>query len=452
MTGRVGVVGGGLAGIAAALTAADAGAEVVLFERRARLGGLTTSIERNGLTFDNGQHVFLRCCTEYRRLLERIGASSQVVLQRRLDVPVLRPGSRAASISRSRLPAPFHLGGAVARYHHLSIRQRAGLVRAVLALRRLDPDDRALDEVSFGQWLKDHGQSEVVIERLWDLIALPTLNVPAGEASLKLAARVFRTGLLDRRDAGDIGWSEVPLAELHGTNAARALGAGGVDLVLGEPVTSIERSGAAGFSITTERARRHVDAVVVATPIRTAVALGAFADRQAAASLGASPIVNVHLVLDRRVTDLPMAACVGSPIQFVFDRTASSGATSGQCLSVSLSAADAYVSVGSTLLARRFMEALADVFPAARQARLLDAVVTRERAATFRAMPGTDAMRPVSTTGMAGLFLAGAYCDTGWPATMEGAVRSGRDAANRAVRLLSATSSVGDRALERAVS
>ncbi len=451
MTGRVGVVGGGLAGIAAALTAVDAGAEVVLFERRARLGGLTTSIERNGLTFDNGQHVFLRCCTEYRRLLDRIGASSQVALQRRLEVPVLRPGGRSASISRSRLPAPFHLGGAVARYHHLSIRQRAGLVGAVLALRRLDPDDRALDEVSFGHWLKNHGQSDVAVERLWDLIALPTLNVPAGEASLKLAARVFRTGLLDRRDAGDIGWSEVPLAELHGTNAARALGAGGVDLVLGEPVTSIEHSGA-GFSITTEHARRHVDAVVVATPIRAAVALGAFADRQAAAGLGASPIVNVHLVLDRRVTDLPMAACVDSPIQFVFDRTASSGATSGQCLSVSLSAADASVSIGSKLLAHRFMEALAGVFPAVRQARLVDAVVTRERAATFRGIPGTNAMRPASTTGTAGLFLAGAYCDTGWPATMEGAVLSGSDAANRAVRLLSPTSSPGDRALERAVS
>ena len=244
----------------------------------------------------------------------------------------------------------------------------------------------------------------------------------------------------------------MPLAELHGVNALRALGDAGADVVLGSPVTSIERSAPGGFSIMAERGRQLVDAVIVATPVRAATTLGAFSDTGGASGLGDSPIVNVHLVLDRRVTDLPMAACVDSPIQFVFDRTASSGAASGQCLSISLSAADAYISVGTATLARSFMDALADVFPAARHAALRDAVVTRERSATFRGVPGTDAMRPGSATSTPGLFLAGAYCDTGWPATMEGAVRSGRDAAGHALRFVSGAALGAVRPLEKAAS
>jgi squalene-associated FAD-dependent desaturase len=445
---RVGIVGGGLAGIAAALRAADGGADVVLLERRPSLGGLTTSIRRNGLTLDNGQHVFLRCCTEYRGLIDRIGASEQVFLQDRLDVPVLSPTGASASIKRTGLPAPLHLLGSLARYRHLSVRERVLLGRPALALRRLDPDDASLDEISFGDWLHDHGQSDRAIDRLWDLIALPTLNVPARDASLALATKVFRVGLLDRSDSGDIGWSRVPLAELHGTNAARALDTAGVETLLGTPVSSIDRSPSGSFTLASGDRRLVVDAVVVATPPRVAASLGVL-DGAAADGLGASPIVNVHFVLDRRVTDLPFAACVGSPIQFVFDRTASSGTASGQCLSISLSAADSYIGRGSAELVALFAEALRDVFPLARTARVLDAVVTRERAATFRAAPGSRAFRPATTTDVPGLVLAGAWCDTGWPATMEGAVRSGNQAASQALAL-SPVDCHADRRLEEA--
>lgn len=433
---RIAVVGGGLAGIAAALAAADAGADVVLFERRPALGGLTTSVRRNGLSFDNGQHVFLRCCTAYRAFIDRIGATDEVFLQARLDVPVLAPDGTRASIKRTALPAPLHLLGSLARYRHLSVRERAQLGRPALALRRLDPDDAALDNISFGDWLVSQGQSERAIERLWDLIALPTLNVPAREASLALATKVFRVGLLDRCDSGDIGWSKVPLARLHGVNGARALDGAGVEAVLGAAVSSIDRSSAGSFTIGAGPTRRVVDAVIVATPPRVAAALGAFADADAAERLGTSPIVNVHLVLDRRVTELPFAACVDSPIQFLFDRTASAGMGPGQCLAISLSAASSYIARGSPELVTLFLEAVRDLLPAARNARLIDAVVTRERAATFRAAPGVRALRPPATTGVRGLFLAGAWCDTGWPATMEGAVRSGQEAASQALRQL----------------
>jgi len=438
---RVAVVGGGLAGMAAALAAADGGAEVVVFERRPVLGGLTASIKHNGLFFDNGQHVFLRCCTAYRGFIDRIGATGQVFLQDRLDVPVLAPGGARASIKRSALPAPLHIAGSLGTYRHLSVRERVRLVRPALALRRLDPDDASLDNVSFGDWLADHGQNKRAVDRLWNLIALPTLNVGAGEASLGLATKVFRVGLLDRSDGGDIGWSRVPLGELHGAIAARALEAAGIETVLGSPVGAIGRAPLGAFTVSSGARSVVVDAVILATPLRVSASIGAsigpVVGAREAEALGTSPIVNVHLVLDRKVTDLPLAACVDSPVQFVFDRTVASGAKSGQCLVISLSAADSYMATGSPELVSTFFEALRELFPAARQARLVDAIVTREKAATFRAVPGTAAFRPPTKTEVPGLFLAGAWCDTGWPATMEGAVRSGQQAASQALALLS---------------
>jgi squalene-associated FAD-dependent desaturase len=430
MSARVVVVGGGLAGLSAALTLADAGADVTLLEGRQRLGGLTWSLRRNGLSFDNGQHVFLRCCTAYRQFIDRLGATEAVHLQPRLDIPVLSPRGVRSSISRASLPAPLHLGPALARYRHLGRTDRLRLARPALALRRLDPDDPALDTITFGRWLARHGQSDRAIERLWDLIALPTLNLPASQASLALAVKVFRTGLLDRADAGDVGWSTVPLSELHGDYATRALHGAQVETVLGARVQAVVRRDDGGFAVQCGERRHDADAVVVATPPEVAQAIVPSGVLPSEIGLGQSPIVNVHLVLDRPVTDLPVAAVVDSPIQFVFDRTASSGAASGQCLSISLSAADAYVAQSSAQLIRTFFTALGDLHPTARTARLLDGVVTRERAATFRGGPGSAARRPSCRTSVSGLFLAGAWCATGWPATMEGAVRSGISAAS----------------------
>jgi hydroxysqualene dehydroxylase len=432
----VAVIGGGLAGVTAALEAADRGAEVVLFERRSTLGGLTWSFRRRGLWFDNGQHVFLRCCTAYRTFLDRIGAADQVILQPRLDIPVLTPGGATASITRSSLPAPLHLGGSLLRYHHLTVGERAALLRPVLALRRLDPDDPALDTQTFGHWLAAHGQSPRSIERLWDLITLPTVNVPASEASLALAVKVFRTGLLDRSDGADLGWSAVPLRQLHGENGARALASAGVEVRLGSRVDGVASTGDGGWSVATSGPDGtpgpsvRSDAVILATPPETATRLAPVGAVPSLEALGTSPIVNVHLVLDRRVTDLPLAAGVGTPIQFLFDRTSSSGLTRGQCLSISLSGADDYIGRRPEDLVRTFRRALDELLPSARHAELVDGTVSREHAATFRGVPGTARLRPPSQTGRPGLALAGAWTDTGWPATMEGAVRSGISAAS----------------------
>ncbi len=438
--GRVVVVGGGLAGMSAALSAADAGAAVALVEKRRRLGGLTWSFRRNGLSFDNGQHVFLRCCTAYRAFLARIGAADKVRLQAALDIPVLAPSGRRARIARTTapIPSPYHLGRSLLGYGHLSLGERARLLRPVLDLRALTLDDPALDDVAFGEWLARRGQSRRAIERLWDLVVLPTVNVRSAEASLALAAKVFRTGLLDTVDGADIGWSTVPLGELHGEHGARALQAAGVELVLGSPADFVEvrPEGASRLAVVVGGSRLEADAVVVALSHETAPAVlppGALGDLS---GLGRSPIVNVHLVFDRVVTDLPLAAAVGSPIQYVFDRTDTAGIPSshgGQCLVVSLSDARTYAGARPDELIRTFHAALGELFSKAKDAKLLDAVVTREHAATFRALPGTAALRPPPATRCPGVFVAGAWCATGWPATMEGAVRSGAAAAGAAL-------------------
>jgi squalene-associated FAD-dependent desaturase len=433
---RVAVVGGGLAGITAALHCADAGAAVVLYESRRGLGGLTHSFRRGELAVDNGQHVFLRCCTAYRALLDRLGVAGLVALQPRLRIPVRRPGEpRTAVLRRDDLPAPLHLAASVLRYHPLSVPERLRFAGAGLALRRLDADSVATDRQSFGAWLRSRGQSDRAIDALWDLVGAATLNARADDASLALAATVFQRGLLTDAAAADIGWSRVPLGRLHGEPARAALAATGVDVRTTAPVRRLSPTGPR-WLVGTEADERVFDDVVLAVPPGAAEALlppGAdtlapgWADR-----LGRTPIVNVHVVFDRRVTDEPFLAGVGSEVQWVFDRTEAAGLGPGsgaQYLALSLSAANELVGLPTERLRRRFVPALRALLPASRAAEVRDFFVTRERTATFRQAPGSAALRPTAHTRAGGVFLAGAWTATGWPATMEGAVRSGVTAA-----------------------
>jgi squalene-associated FAD-dependent desaturase len=448
--GRVTVVGGGLAGIAAALRCADLGARVTLLEVRPRLGGAAYSFEREGLSLDNGQHVFLRCCTAYRELLRRIGSEDATRLQPRLRIEVLAPGGRRGRLGRAGLPAPLHLAPALARYPFLAPRERAAAARSALALRRLDPDDPALDRRSFGDWLAERGQGPAAMEALWNLIALPTLNLSADRASLALAARVFRTGLLDEPDAGDVGFARAPLGEVHDRPARRALDTAGVDVRLGWRATAIHAGAGGPLEVEGAGDRVEADAVVLAVPhdrVHRLLPDGALPDPAAPARLGASPIVNLHVFYDRPITGLAFAAAVQSPVQWIFDRTRAAGLHVGQYLAVSLSGAEREMAESTEELRARFLPALAELLPDARDARVERFLVTREHCATFQATPGSRAFRPGPSTGVPGLFLAGAWTDTGWPATMEGAVRSGLTAASRAARV-----AAGAGALEGAVS
>jgi hydroxysqualene dehydroxylase len=435
---RVAVVGGGLSGITAALRLADAGGQVVLYESRARLGGLTHSFRRGALDVDNGQHVFLRCCHAYRRLLDRLGVADQVRLQDRLDIPIRTPSrARPARLRRNGLPAPLHLSTSLLRYDLLSPMQRVRFVRAALALRAVDRTDPAVDQRSFGDWLREHGQDAWTVDALWNLVGVATLNAFADDASLALAAMVFQVGLLDQSGAADIGWAAVPLQQLHGDAAERALRRAGVTI---HTATKVEAIGPRSpeWIVSARGADDVVDAVILAVPAGVAERLAPAGSVAAtpgwSAGLGSSPIVNLHVVLDRRVLAEPFVAGVGTPIQWVFDRTEQSKLSArqnpaGQYLAVSLSAADAFIDVPVNVLREQLLPELARLIPAVAGARVLDFFVTREREATFRPAPGSGALRPPAVTAATGLFLAGAWTDTGWPSTMEGAARSGETAA-----------------------
>jgi phytoene dehydrogenase-like protein len=242
---------------------------------------------------------------------------------------------------------------------------------------------------------------------------------------------VFRTGLLDGNGNADIAVATVPLQRLHGDAAAGALERAGARVLTGASVTAISE----GLEVRLEDETEQAEAVVVAVPHQAVAKLvpAGTVDAEALEALGSSPIVNLHVHYDRRVLDEPFAAGVGTPVQWVFDRTASSGVSTGQLVAVSLSGADAEIGEPVAVLRERYLPALERLLPAARGAAVLDVTVTREPRATFRASPGSRRLRPGTRTSVPGLYLAGAWTDTGWPATMESAVRSGRAAARAAL-------------------
>ncbi|GFH38118.1 hydroxysqualene dehydroxylase HpnE [Streptomyces pacificus] len=461
---RAVVVGGGLAGMTAALRLADAGLRVTLLENRPRLGGLVFSFRRGELTVDNGQHVYLRCCTAYRWFLDRVGGARLAPLQPRLDVPVLDAahprGPRLGRLRRTALPVPLHLAASLAGYPHLSLAERAAVGRAALALKNLDPADPALDGVDFATWLHRHGQSPRAVEALWDLVGVATLNATAPNASMALAAMVFRTGLLSAPGAADIGWAQVPLGELHDTLARKALDTAGVRTELRTRATGITRTDDGRWSVTAGCGPLAADAVVLAVPQREAHALlpeGALDDPDRLLGIGTAPILNVHVVYDRPVLRRPFFAALGSPVQWVFDRTGASGLAAGdaagtpgggtpgggtpgraagQYLALSQSAAEDEIDTPVSVLGERYLPELRRLLPAARTAKVRDFFVTRERTATFAPAPGVGRLRPGTRTNAPGLLLAGSWTATGWPATMEGAVRSGLNAAGAALAAL----------------
>ncbi len=386
--------------------------------------------------------MFLRCCEAYRALLRRLDVAHLVTLQDHLDIPVLGPDGRRARLARvPGVPAPAHLGAALAAYRLLRPSDRARAVRGALALRPLDPADRSLDARTLGAFLRAHGQNDATIGALWGVVATATLNLPPDEASLALAAKVFRTGLLDHAPAADLGYARVPLGDLHSTAALRALQAAGVEVLLGHRVEAIEP----GATVTARGAGSSrtwtTDTAILATAHREAfAALPELAGTPAApaAGLGAAPIVNVHVVYDRRVTDLHFAAAVGSPGPVVLrphrgvraeSRPArrpvpgDHGLGRGRDLP---SRGPTSCPTGSSPSSRACCRA-----PAA-PARV-EAFVTREHRATFRQEAGSAVRRPACTTGLPGIWLAGAWTDTGWPDTMESAVRSGTAAAEAAL-------------------
>ncbi len=444
------VIGGGLAGISAAIELADAGRAVTLIEARPWLGGATCSFIRRGLSIDNGQHAFLRCCAAYRDLLARLGVASCCTLQDRLDLTIFDDttpgGSAQARVRRSALPAPAHLARALAGYRLLSVPARFRVAALAVALQFTDPgagNDRSLDS-----WLSQHRQDVRTRARLWDWLCVAALNVPPEHADLALAASAIRTAVLGGRANADIGVPSAPLGALHGGPAVALLGALGVTIRLGYRAAFVEPGAAGGYLVRARSAAParpaaapdgepgppaedfRADGVVLAVPPGAAAALvpAALAGQAARWSrLRPSPIVSAHVIYGSRVTRLPFAAVVGSPVRWVIDKSEVAGLQAGQYLAVSVPAAEDYVDMPRAQVRELVLPVLDRVFPAAADASIEDFFVTRERGATIRHEPGSQQLRPAA--GMPGLAVAGAWTDTGWPDTMEGAVRSGRWAA-----------------------
>jgi squalene-associated FAD-dependent desaturase len=409
---RAVVVGGGLAGLAAALDLVDRGHDVALLEARPTLGGAVQTLpEREGdppPPPDNGQHIALGCCTEYLRFLDRVGQRGSV-LRTELALPVLDEGHEAT------------LGaGALAllRYRHLPFRERLTVARVARRVGRLDPETH--DDVTFADLLRTLGQSDEAIERFWDVFMRPALNIRSEEASAALAIFTVRTALLGGRGASDLVLPTAPLGAMHGDAAERTLRAAGADVRLRTRAAALE----AGAVVLADGTRFEADGVVVAVPAAESAALLGEPDP----GLEDSPIVSVHLLFDRKLLDRPLAALLGSPAHWVFDRGRLTGhePERGQYLTV---VASGVPDLAATL-GRELVELMTrEVVDRLGAAELLWSRVSREPAATFAGRPGQAALRPGPETGRADVVRAGAWTATGWPATMEGAIRSGRRAA-----------------------
>lgn len=455
------VIGGGLAGISAALELAETGRAVALVEGRPWLGGATCSFLRRGLTIDNGQHLFLRCCTAYRDLLARLGVAASCVLQDRLDLTVLVPdgpaGPARATLRRSGLPPPAHLVGALARFRLLSVTERARVAAAAATLRFADVG--AGNDSNLASWLADHGQHDRARTMLWDWLCAAALNAPPERTDLCLAASTIRAAALTGRDHADIGVPAVPFSQLHSAPAAALLARLGVTIRLSARAAAVEPDPAGGYHVTVVDAAAGPDdragavevirtaGVVLAVPPGEAVGLASVVLPGAAARwslLRTSPVVSLHVMYDRRVTMLPFAVVADSPLRWVIDKTGAAGLHGGQYLAASMPAADRYVDTPAAKLRELGLPLLERLFPEAADASVEDFFVTRERRATIWHEPGVRRLRAVPQAAPRGLAVAGAWTETGWPDTMEGAVRSGQSAARKLIADFSGTAAAGD--------
>jgi squalene-associated FAD-dependent desaturase len=393
---RAAVVGGGLAGLSAALELLDAGVDVTLYEARPTLGGAVQTLpERDGDPQpppDNGQHIALGCFTEYLRFLDRVG-EGDAYLRTRLALPVLDERARRSDIS----PSLRRL----LRYEHLPLRDRLRIpvVTARCKLARPRPGE------TFGALLRRLGASDLAVERFWDVFIRPALNLPADEVDAQAGLFTVRTALLSGRGNADLVLPLKPLGWMHGDAAGRVLG----DRVrLEHKVEALDEL--------------DDDAIVVAVPpAESARLLG-----EEPAELEDSPIVSVHLWLDRPLLRTPLAALLASDAHWVFDRGALTGHEPGrgQYLTVVASGVPELLEVRGRGLVERIAGQLTERLG---PAELLWSRVSREPYATIALRPGTR--RPGVETAHAHVARAGTWTDTGWPATMESAVRSGRRAA-----------------------
>ncbi|MGH9547107.1 MAG: hydroxysqualene dehydroxylase HpnE [Terriglobales bacterium] len=452
---RVAVVGGGLAGLAAGTALAETGFQVTLFERRPYLGGRASSYQHPGTgeVVDNCQHVLLGCCTNLIEFYRRIGVQDQIRWYERMTF--LEPGGRASVIGpTASVPAPLHTAPAFLRAACLSLPDKLSIAAGLAALTPVAPHDTG---ESFLQWLRRHRQTERAIDRFWKTVLVSALNEEIDLISVPYAAQVMRESFLKSRAAGRMGVPTVPLTELY-NRAGDYITARGGEVRFRANAESF-RAEFADVKLLLPGGEESFDFLIPAVPFDVLSRMlpdttAAEPLRQTLSRFETSPITGIHLWFDRQITDLDHAVLLDRTIQWMFHKSkllATPCASAGRgCPSASrrdagtennsyielvVSSSKALVEKSRQEIIDLALSELREFFPGARAANLLKSTVIKEVHATYSPRPGIESHRPSPETVWPRIFLAGDWTATGWPATMEGAVRSGYVAAQCVARV-----------------
>jgi squalene-associated FAD-dependent desaturase len=428
------IIGGGLAGLAAATALAPRGFRVTLLEARGRLGGRASSFTdaASGQVIDTCQHVSMGCCTNLDHFCRTVGIDS--LLRTQPCLYFMTADRRVCTFRADRWPAPFHLARSFLSAHFLSLGEKLRIAWGLLCLRREgDGDPPFLD------WLNRHAQTLRTIDRFWGMVLTSALNETPDRIGLRYARKVFLDGFLRHRRGFEVVLPTVPLGRLYGGELQHWLDQHGVQLVLNCAARALKLDGAHVQQVETRRGEMFAaDWYIAALPFDRLLALlpdGVIQSHDSFAGLRhleTSPITSVHLWFDRPVLDWPHVVLIDCIGQWVFNR--GEVAPGEHYVQVVVSAARQFRGLGHDEVQRRIMEEMVRLFPAAVSAKLIRARVVTEHAATFSAVPGVDRWRPGQQSPLDNLFLGGDWTATGWPATMEGAVRSGYLAAEALLR------------------
>ena len=445
------VIGGGLAGLAAGVALADAGWRVRLFEQRPYLGGRATSYALpNGEHVDNCQHVTLGCCTNLDDFYRRVGSAGKIKFFDRLLF--LDPQGRTGIMERGFLPAPAHMTGSFLAFAPLSLIDKLSIARALAAILFAggQPKDAyGREPVSMLAWLQRHKQTERAIERFWRVVLVSALDEELDRTDARFGIDVFWKAFLKNSTGYRMGVPSVPLAELY-DGCRVAIEKKGGEVILRSPVRSLCFKDGALAAVQFDWGREETaDAFVLAIPHDKLKELLPEEIRASNPSLAhlekfkVSPITGVHFWFDREVTKEPFITLLDTQTQWIFNKSIlyksnlpnsavgpqhaapESSTAATQYLQLVISASYDLLRKSREEIIELCLKEIRQALPAARQAQLVKATVIKEAAATFSPEPGVDRWRSAQQTSTPRLFLAGDWTATGWPATMEGAVRSG---------------------------
>jgi len=415
----VAVIGGGLAGLATAVALGSAGRPVTVFESRPFLGGRATSYPLNtadeaGPTIDNCQHVLLRCCTNLLDFYRRLGVADRIHFYR--DFYWIEPGGRTSVMRRGLLPAPLHFTESFAKLRFLSLRDKMSVASGLLSVKYEYGKRTDLDRITMLDWLREKGQTPALIDRFWRQVLVSAINEELDRMAAIHGLQVFYLGFLAKADGYEMGVPAVPLGELYSEKAWSRYE--DVRFRFRAPVQQvrIENGSVSGIEVNGERVV--ADAYVLAVPFERVAALAPGIELDLS-SFTHSPITGIHLWFDRPVTDLPHATLLDRTIQWMFNKH------EGRHIQLVVSASRSLTDMPRAEVIELALNELKEFFPKAAEAQLERAHVVKEVRATFSAGPGIEEKRPVSRTTIPNLFLAGDWTRSGWPATMEGSVRSG---------------------------